>query len=289
MANKIFGKRIKRNEDPRLLTGKAREGVVAVYSAKDLGDYWRTGMLNVQAPPIKDVVFHARLHPILAKDKIRHVGEAIVCVVAESRYIAEDAVGDIMVDFEPLPVNIGLEESLAPNAALIHEDLENNLAAHVTQQNGDYEKARNEADIIIEREFYYDRGTAAAIENRGVVAHWEQQAGKLTVWDTTQAPVIIHSGLASMLGLSENQVRVVAPFIGGAFGPKILMFYPEEMLIPWISMQLNRPIKWIEDRSENFYSTTQERGQAHKSEIALTKDGRILGVKDIFLLTRNAR
>jgi carbon-monoxide dehydrogenase large subunit len=319
MATKIFGKRIKRNEDPRLLTGKAlfvddvnlhgmlhvayyrspyghaliknidvskareREGVVAVYSAKDLGDYWRTGMLNVQPPPIKDVVFHARLHPILAKDKIRHVGEAIVCVVAESRYIAEDAVGDIMIDFEPLPVNIGLEEALAPDAARIHDDLDNNLAAHVIQQNGDYEKARIEADIVIEREFYYDRGTAAAMENRGVVAHWEQQASKLTVWDTTQAPVIIHSGLASILGLSENQVRVVAPFIGGAFGPKILMFYPEEMLIPWISMQLNRPIKWIEDRSENFYSTTQERGQAHKSEIALTKDGRILGVKDVFL------
>ncbi len=319
MATKIFGKRIKRNEDPRLLTGKAlfvddvnlhgmlhaayyrspyghaliknidvskareREGVVAVYSAKDLGDYWRTGMLNVQPPPIKDIIFHARLHPILAKDKIRHVGEAIVCVVAESRYIAEDAVGDIMIDFEPLPVNIGLEEALAPDAARIHDDLDNNLAAHVIQQNGDYEKARIEADIVIEREFYYDRGTAAALENRGVVAHWEQQASKLTVWDTTQAPVIIHSGLASMLGLSENQVRVVAPFIGGAFGPKILMFYPEEMLIPWISMQLNRPIKWIEDRSENFYSTTQERGQAHKSEIALTKDGRILGVKDVFL------
>jgi len=319
MATKIFGKRIKRNEDPRLLTGKAlfvddvnlhgmyhvayyrspyghaliknidvskareREGVVAVYSAKDLGDYWRTGMLNVQPPPIKDVVFHARLHPILAKDKIRHVGEAIVCVVAESRYIAEDAVGDIMIDFEPLPVNIGLEEALAPDAARIHDDLDNNLAAHVIQQNGDYEKAKIEADIVIEREFYYDRGTAAALENRGVVAHWEQQASKLTVWDTTQAPVIIHSGLASILGLSENQVRVVAPFIGGAFGPKILMFYPEEMLIPWISMQLNRPIKWIEDRSENFYSTTQERGQAHKSEIALTKDGRILGVKDVFL------
>ncbi len=319
MAAKIFGKRIKRNEDPRLLTGKAlfvddinlhgmlhvafyrspyghalinnidtskakeREGVIAVYSAEDLGDYWRTGFLNVQPPPIEDIIFHARMHPILAKDKVRHVGEAIVCVVAESRYIAEDGVGDIVVNFEPLPANIGLEESLSPNAALIHDDMDDNLAAHAIQQNGDYEKVKAEADVIITREFSYDRGTAAAMENRGVVANWDNQASKLTVWDTTQAPVIIHSGLAGMLGISENQVRVIAPFIGGAFGPKILMFYPEEMLIPWISMQLNRPVKWIEDRTENFYATTQERGQIHKSEIALTKNGLILGVKDEFL------
>ncbi|MEN8173643.1 MAG: xanthine dehydrogenase family protein molybdopterin-binding subunit, partial [Chloroflexota bacterium] len=319
MAKKFFGKRIKRNEDPRLLTGKAlfvddvqipgmlhvayyrspyghaliknidiskaqeRPGVVAVYRAEDLGDYWKTGFLNVSPPPIEDIVFHARLHPILAKDKVRHVGETIVCVVAESRYIAEDAVGDIVVDFEPLPAITNLNQALEPDAARIHDDLDDNLAAHVVQQDGDYEKIRAEADVVIKRDFDYDRGTAAAMENRGIVANWDRRAGKLTVWDTTQAPVIIRNGLAGMLGLSENQVRLVAPFIGGAFGPKILMFYPEEMLIPWISMQLERPIKWIEDRSENFYATTQERGQLHQSEIALTKDGLILGVKDVFL------
>jgi len=239
--------------------------------------------LNVSPPPIEDIVFHARLHPILAKDKVRHVGETIVCVVAESRYIAEDAVGDIVVNFEPLPAIIDLNQALEPDASRIHDDLDDNLAAHVIQQNGDYEKIQAEADIVIKRNFDYDRGTAAALENRGVVANWDCRAGKLTVWDTTQAPVIIRNGLAAMLGLSEHQVRLVAPFIGGGFGPKILMFYPEEMLIPWISMQLERPVKWIEDRSENFYSTTQERGQLHEAEIALTKDGRILGVKDIFL------
>ena len=121
------------------------------------------------------------------------------------------------------------------------------------------------------------------MENRGIVAHWDARAGKLMVWDTTQAPIPIRNGLAGMLGLSENQVRVVAPFIGGGFGPKIMMFYQEEVLVPWAAMQLNRPVKWIEDRAENFVATTQERNQMHDAEIALTRDGRILGVHDVFL------
>ncbi|MCB0251857.1 MAG: molybdopterin-dependent oxidoreductase, partial [Anaerolineae bacterium] len=133
------------------------------------------------------------------------------------------------------------------------------------------------------RHFDYDRGTAAAMENRGIVATWDAKSEQLTMWDTTQAPISIRNGLAGMLGLSERQVRVIAPFIGGGFGPKIMMFYPEEVLLSWITMRLNRPIKWIEDRRENFFATTQERGQVHEAEIALTRDGKVLGVKDVFL------
>jgi len=318
MATRYFGERIKRNEDPRLLTGRALfvddvdlpgmahiafvrspyahariksidasaakelPGVAAVYTAADLGSYWRRGVLNVNMPPIKDAYFNERLHPILAKDKVCHVGEVVVCVVAESRYIAEDAVNRIAVNYDPLPVHIDPRRALEDGAALIHEDLKNNIAAHVVQRKGDYEKAKAKADHLIVRELFYDRGTAAAMENRGIVAQWDAKAGKLTMWDTTQAPVIIRNGVAGMLGLSEHQVRLIAPFIGGGFGPKILMFYPEEMLLPWIAMQLNRPVKWIEDRSENFYATTQERGQFHQAEMALKKDGTILGVKDVF-------
>src|SRR6202166_3540426 len=105
----------------------------------------------------------------------------------------------------------------------------------------------------------------------------------MTIWDTTQAPVFVRNGLAGMLGLNERQVRVIAPFVGGGFGPKIMMFYPEEVLLPWVSMKLNRPIKWIEDRLEHFFATTHERGQTHDAEIALSADGRILGIKDVFL------
>jgi CO/xanthine dehydrogenase Mo-binding subunit len=142
--------------------------------------------------------------------------------------------------------------------------------------------------VVIKRRFLYDRGASAAIENRAVLAHWDPQAEELTIWDTTQAPIPIRNGMAVRLGLSQSQVRVVAPFVGGGFGPKIMMFYPEELLIPWASMQLKRPVKWTEDRQENFYATTQERGQVHDAEMALTRDGRILGVRDHFLFDTGA-
>jgi aerobic carbon-monoxide dehydrogenase large subunit len=314
-----FGKSVRRNEDPRLLTGQAlftddvhlpgmlhvafvrssyahafirnidvsdaasMPGVVAVYTAKDLGDYWKPGPLLLPPPPIEGTVFNQRTQVPLVMDKARHVGEPIVVVVAESRYVAEDATDRIYVDYEPLPAVVKLEDALRAGAPVIHEGLDHNLNAHVRQHKGDYAAAREAADVIIKRTFHYDRGTAAAMENRGIVADWDAKSEQLTMWDTTQAPIAIRNGLAGMLGLSEKQVRVIAPFIGGGFGPKIMMFYPEEVLLPWISMRLRRPVKWIEDRQENFYATTQERGQIHEAEIALTKEGRVLGVKDFFL------
>ncbi len=319
MPTEYFGQRIKRNEDPRLLTGQAlfvddvnlpgmlhvaflrspyaharlksvdasqaleRDGIVAVYTAGDLGDYWRNGPLLVSPPPVEGIVFNERTQPILVMDTVRHLGEPIAAVVAESRYLAEDALADILVDYEGLPAVVDLEAALEDDSTLVHEDLGSNVAAHVVQTIGNYEKAKAKAHTVIARRLVYDHGTAAALENRGVVAEWEARSQRLTVWDTTQAPNPIRIGLAGMLGLSENQVRVIAPFIGGGFGPKIMMFYPEEMLIPWVAMQLGRPVKWIEDRSENFVATTQERSQIHEAEIALSEDGKILGVHDVFI------
>jgi carbon-monoxide dehydrogenase large subunit len=320
VTKKYIGERVRRNEDARLLTGQAlftddieipgmlhaafmrsdyaharilsidvsaareRPGVVAVFTALDMGDYWEPGPPLVSPPPtVKDVTFYSRRQVPLVKDIVRHAGETLAVVIAESRYIAEDAVDDILVDYEPLPVVADLEKALAPDSPLVHDDLESNLAAHLYQQKGNYEAAKAQADVVIKRRFYLDRGAAVAMENRGIVAHWDEKAKQLTMWDTTQAPIPIRNGTAARLGLSENQVRVIAPFIGGGFGPKMMMFYPEEMLIPWVSMKLCRPIKWIEDRRENFYATTSEREQIHDVEIALTKDGRILGLKDDFL------
>jgi len=314
-----IGARTKRNEDPRLLTGRAlfvddvdlpgmlhaaflrspyaharilgidtsrvlqREGVVAVYTAEDLGDYWKPGPLLVPPPPVAGMVFNQRTQVPLAKGKVRQLGEPVAVVVAVSRYVAEDALEDIAVEYEALPAVVDLEKALAPGAALVHEDVGSNLAASVVQIKGDWEAARAQADVVIQRRYSYDRGASAAIENRGVVAQWDLRAQRMTIWDTTQAPIPVRNGLAAMLGLSDHQVRLIAPFIGGGFGPKIMMFYPEEVVIPWIALRLDRPVKWIEDRSENFVATTQERGQIHEAEIALTKDGRILGVKDSFL------
>src|SRR5688572_8235237 len=321
---RLVGERILRNEDARLLTGRAlfvddvqlpgmlhvafvrsehahgrlmsvdvsaarqRPGVHAVYTAADLGDYLKPGPLLVSPPPIPNLVFHACTQLPLAKEKVRHVGEPLAMIVADNRYIAEDAIRDVVVEIDPIDAVVDLEKGLAPDAPLIHEHLRSNLAAHVVQRKGDYTSARKHADVIVKRRFHYDRGVSAAIENRAVAVQWNAQSEEMTIWDTTQAPIPIRNGLAAMLGLLESQVNVIAPFVGGGFGPKIMMFYPEELLLPWAAMRLNRPLKWTEDRQENFYATTQERGQVHDAEMALTKDGRILGVHDVFLFDTGA-
>jgi carbon-monoxide dehydrogenase large subunit len=316
--------RVPRNEDARLLTGRAlfvddvqlpgmlhvafvrsehahgritridvsaargRAGVRAVYTAADLGAYLKPGPILVSPPPIPNLVFHGCTQLPLANDKVRHVGEPIAMIVADSRYVAEDAIRDVGVEIDPIDVVVDLEKGLAPDAPLIHEHLTSNLAAHAIQRKGNYASAKAKADLIVKRRFHYDRGASAAIENRAVVVDWNAKSEEMTIWDTTQAPIPIRNGLAAMLGLLESQVNVIAPFVGGGFGPKIMMFYPEELLLPWAAMRLKCPLKWTEDRQENFYATTQERGQVHDAEMALTKDGRILGVHDVFLFDTGA-
>jgi carbon-monoxide dehydrogenase large subunit len=262
---------------------RAHEGVVAVYTAADLGDYWRPGPLLVPPPPVANLVFNQATQVPLARDKVRHVGEPIAMVVATSRYVAEDAADDILVDAEPLEAVVDIERALEPGAPLVHESIGSNVAAHVVQRKGDYARARAGAALVVARRLLYDRGASASIETRGIVAAWDRSADQLTIWDTTQAPIPIRNGLAGLLGLLESQVRVIAPFIGGGFGPKIMMFYPEEVLLPWAALRLGRPLKWIEDRLESFTGTTQERGQVHEAELAVDGDGRILGVKDRFI------
>ncbi|MBI5029970.1 MAG: xanthine dehydrogenase family protein molybdopterin-binding subunit [Chloroflexi bacterium] len=320
MTTRYLGERITRNEDARLLTGRAqfiddvdlprmlhvaflrsihaharirsidvararnRKGIVAIYTANDLGDYWQPGPLLVSPPPVKKLLaFNERCQVPLAKNFVRHVGEPVAMIVAASRYIAEDALDDIDIDYEPLPVVADLESAPASDAPLVHNDLPSNLAAHVIQEKGDVDAVWRDAAVVIRRRFRYDHGTAAPMETRGIVAQWDAHVQHLTVWDTTQAPIPIRNGLASRLGLSETQVRVIAPFIGGGFGPKIMMFYPEELIVPWAAMQLGRPLKWIEDRRENFVAMSHEREQIHDAAIALNKQGKILAIKDSFL------
>ncbi len=319
MTTRFFGAPIKRNEDKRLLTGQAlfiddvelpgmlhasflrsqvahakvkridvsqalkRPGVIAVYTADDYGTFCQPGPLLVPPPPIPGIVFNLRTHMPLAKDKVRYAGEPLAVVVAESRYIGEDALDDILVELENLPAVVDLEGALENGSASVHDDLGSNVASQLRQSKGDYRNAAAKADLVLKRRFRYEHGISSPIETRGVVAQWNARGQQLTVWDTTQAPVFVRNGLAAQLGLGERQVRVIAPFVGGGFGPKIMMFYPEELALPWISMRLNRPIKWIEDRLEHFVATTHERGQIHDAEIAISGDGRILGVKDVFL------
>ena len=322
MTTPYVGQRITRNEDPRLLTGQAlfvddvdlpgmlhaaflrsdyaharikkidasaarnHPGVMAVYTAEDMGETWKPGPLLVPAPhSIKGLIFNMRTQIPMARagDKVRHVGEPMAVVIAESRYVAEDALADIVVDLEPLEAVVDLEKALEPNAPLIHDELGTNLASYVLQEKGNYEQARAQADVVIRRRIVIDRGVAAALENRGYVVQWNAREQELTMWATTQAPIALRNLVSATLGISENQMRVIAPFVGGGFGPKIMLCQPEEVLLPWAAMKLNRPIKYIEDRRENFIATTMERGQIHDVEIALARDGRVLGLKDVFI------
>jgi carbon-monoxide dehydrogenase large subunit len=314
------GKRMTRTEDPLLLTGQAqfvgdvqipgmlhaaflrsdyaharlrsidvsaareRPGVVAVYTAEDMGDAWQHGPPLVIPPPtLEGVLFHTRTQVPLVKDKIHHLGEPLAVVFAESRYIAEDALEDIVVDVEPLAAVVDLEAALEEGSPLVHNDLDSNLAAHLVQDKGDYAAAREQADLVVSRRIVIDRCVAGAMENRAIVAHWDKKSQFLTIWDTTQAPIPVRNGLAGMFGLSTSQVRVIAPFVGGGFGPKIMMFYPEEVVLTWATLKMGVPVKWIEDRHENFVATTQERGQVHYAEMALDKEGHILGISHSFL------
>ena len=319
MSTRVFGEPVLRREDARLLSGRAtfiddvdlpeclhgallrspfahacigaidlaaaleRPGVVAIYTAQDLGDVLRPGPLAVPPPPIEGVLFNQRTQTPLAHEVVRYAGEPVAFVVASSRYIAEDAVEDIVVDWQPLPVAADLEAAARSDAPRVHEDLPDNTAARVRQSRGDYAAAAARAALVIRRRFTYDHGCSSPIETRGVVAQWDMRADRLTVWDTTQAPVFMRNCLAAALGLGERQVRVIAPFIGGGFGPKIMMLYPEEILVPWAALQLGRPVKWIEDRAEHFVATTHERGQVHHAEMALDAEGRVLGIRDEFL------
>ena len=318
-ANRFFGASVERREDAPLLSGQAlfvddvalpemlhatmvrsphahprilgihdspaldRDGFGVVYTAQDLGDYWAPVPIVVPPPPIAGLKFIKRTQVPLAKDQVNYVGEPVAIVIAESRYIAEDIAGDIVIDYASLPV-VGVRDAgAADGAPLVHDDVPGNVAAHVRQQKGSYDAIVNEAAVVIKRRLSYEHGMAQPMETRGLVADWDARMGRLTVWAGTQAPTSLRGALAGLLGLSESQVRVVAPFVGGGFGCKVLLFYPEELLVPWAAIQLGRPVKWIEDRGEHFVATTHERGQIHDAEIALTEDGRILGVKDVFL------
>ncbi|HSA81929.1 MAG TPA: xanthine dehydrogenase family protein molybdopterin-binding subunit [Geminicoccaceae bacterium] len=319
MTNKYVGSSQRRNEDPNLLRGRAlfvddvvlpnmlhaafvrspyasanlksievtaareRPGVVAVYTAADLGDFNRSAPVVVPPPPIEDLIFNKRTQSPLVKDRVRHVGEPVALVIADSRYTAEDAAGDVDVDYEQLPAAVDLERALADDAVLVHADLPSNVAAKARQTKGNYEAAAEQADVVIRRRFAYEHGMAQPMETRGIVAEWNAKADKLSIWASTQAPTSLRTALAGLLGMTERQIRVVAPFVGGGFGCKVLMYYPEELLIPWAACRLNCAVKWIEDRSESFVATTHERGQIHDAEMALTADGRILGIKDTFL------
>jgi carbon-monoxide dehydrogenase large subunit len=319
-TGRYFGKSQPRFEDARLLTGRGRfvddihppgclhaavlrsphvhakirsirtdaasalDGVRLVLTAADLGDL---------AAPLPQLVPHAaikdpRTPTPLAVGKVRYEGEPVAVVVAGDRYTAEDALELIEVDYEALPPVTEVEAALDEGGALVHEEIGSNVAADFLQVVGDPDGAFAGADVVIKKRFVIDRGASIAMEGRGVLAEWDARDRKLKVHVSTQAPVPLRAGLAQILGLPEHDVRLIAPDVGGGFGPKAIIFYPEEILVPHCAMLLGSPVKWIEDRREHFLASTQERAQVHQAEIAFAKDGTLLGVRDDFLLDAGA-
>jgi len=315
MATRWFGVSIPRNEDPRLLRGKgtyvddidlpdqlhaavlrsthararilnidasaARElpGVHLVLTASDLGLVLEPSPLLVP----HDALTQPRTQLPLALNEVRYVGEAIAFVVADDRYIAEDALDLIDVEFEPLPVIHNMEIAVAEDAPLVHQDVPDNVAAHLIQTVGDPDAVFTNAPHVIRETLLMDRGAAMPMECRGVLARWDAHEEMLTCWISTQGPIPIRNGLAAIFHLPEHKVRVIAPDVGGGFGPKIMMFYPEEVLTPFAAIHLGRPVKWIEDRREHFISANQERSQLHEVEYAFDDQGILLAVRDNFI------
>jgi carbon-monoxide dehydrogenase large subunit len=321
MGTRYFGERVRRREDPRLLTGRGTfvddvQPPRLLYAALLRSPHARARITRIDVtraaalPGVSLVLTHADLpaelqeplpklipHPTLIHHKtqyalapglVRHVGEPIAMVVASSRYIAEDALDLIEVDYETQPAVTDLEAAAAQDSPLVHDDTGTNVCAEYTQRVGNPAAAFAAAPHVFRERLRMDRGTASPLETRGVVAIWDARTRELTVYDSTQAPIRIRNYLAPLLGLPQSSVRVVAPDVGGGFGPKIMMCYPEEILVPHAAMRLGRPVKWIEDRRENFVSMNQEREQIHDAEIAVDAEGRILAVRTTFLYDSGA-
>jgi carbon-monoxide dehydrogenase large subunit len=315
MSTRTFGTRIKRNIDPKFLRGEGsyvddinlpgalhaafvrspyarakinhidiqdaleKDGVMAVYTCDNIGE------LDIELPLLipHDCMKDARTQRPLARDDVFYVGQAVAMIVAVNRYVAEDAALLVDVDYDPLPVEVDIEKAVLDGAPLVHATHPNNIAADLVQISGDPEAAMANAAHVTKISVEVERSTAAPMETRSVAARFDNVSGELTVWDGTQAPLTVRGGLASIFGIDEDKVRVIAPDVGGGFGQKVMFPYPDELLVPMAAIQLGYPVKFIEDRRENFIGSNQERKQVHHIELYATKEGEVIALKDFFL------
>jgi carbon-monoxide dehydrogenase large subunit len=307
----MIGAGIARREDERLLTGRGRylddlelpgalsaaflrssfahanvlsidataaremPGVVAVFTGAGLAEIQKPLAPKVMHPQLRD---YPRL-PMPPK-AVHYVGEPIAVVVAESRYLAEDALELIEVDYEELPAVGSTAAALRPGGPMVHEGDETNVAVRLSQSAGDADQALREAPHTLQGEFFVMRGGGHSMECRAVAARYDLTTGQLIVWDTTQSPHYARQQLSMIYGMPEDDIRIIAPpDVGGGFGPKA-QFYGEEVVIPWVAKKLERPVKWVEDRSENFVSAMMERSQTHRVEVGFDDEGRLIAVRD---------
>jgi carbon-monoxide dehydrogenase large subunit len=252
---------------------RAMPGVQAVFTGKDVAQ--KLNPLRVGGSPLLRQI---KLYP-LAVDKIRYFGEPLAVVVADNRYLAEDAVEVVSVDFERLPAVVDPEAAMEPGAPCIHEEVGSNIVYKYHFATDGIEKVFQDADIVIKERIRSHRITACPIEPRAYLAHYNRDEDSLTMWSATANPHSLRTRIAEMLSFPEGKVRVIAPDVGGSFGVKI-QTYQEELLLPFLSRELGRPIKWCETRVEHLRNGRHGRDQIHYIEMALRKDGTMLAIKD---------
>src|SRR5437868_7181391 len=302
------GRKLKRKEDPRLIQGishytddlklarmlhcvlvrspyghakvgairtdaaRAVHGVVGVFTAEDVASI---GMVPcaIEMPDLK-----VSKHPVLATERVRYVGEPVAVVVAEDLYAARDAAELVEVDYEPLHVITNMEKALGNETSYVHEEFRSNKAFTHALKNGDIAAAFKKADRVVKQRMINQRLAPIAMETRAVLAEYLPGEKRLTVWSSTQIPHLLKTQISLLVGLPETAVRVIAPEVGGGFGSK-LNVYGEEGVVPWLAMKTGRPVKWNEGRRENFMATIHGRDALNDVELALKKDGTILGLR----------
>jgi carbon-monoxide dehydrogenase large subunit len=300
-----IGSRIKRKEDMRLLRGvgkyvgdihragmahaallrstHAHARIVKIDTARARSLPGVIGVLtDADMPGLKTIPMRTGVIPGLERSqqtpiavaKVRYVGDPVAVVVAESRYIAEDALELIDVEFEPLGVVTDARASIQPGAPQLHDAVPNNIAANFQFHVGDVDAAFAGCDLILEQEFSTQRHGAVPLETRGLVAEWDEGKGLLTMWGPTKMTHTNWRILSQLIGLPQSSIHFIEPEVGGGFGARG-EFYPEDFLIPFAAMRLRRPICWIEDRSENLKACNQSRQQTHRVKIGVHKDGTI--------------
>ncbi len=311
MTTKLFGTRVPRVEDQRFLRGQGRyvddvlvgqrvlhaavlrsphaharitdidvsdvldvDGVHLVWTHDDL-----TGPMAEPLPLLipHPALVQGRTQFALAPDEVNYVGEAIAFVVAEDRYVAEDALARIRVSYEYLEPVVGIAAARAARAS-VHDDVPDNVGARLEQENGDARAAIAAAPHTLTLDLTIERSACQPMEGRGTVARWDPDLGRMTVWTSTQTSTGVRGCVAAKLELDLGQVDVITPDVGGGFGVKINHPWPEELLVPLAARTLGVPVKFTEDRREHFISSAHERGQVHHVEVGFDDDGRVLGL-----------
>src|SRR5215475_10047333 len=304
----LIGASIKRVEDPPLITGKGRytddiELSGMLYLGFQRSPYPHAKIISIdtstakQMPGVEWIVTGDDLseklnlapsqvlpnmkippHPVLARGAVHCVGVPVAAVVAKTRAQAEDAAHVIDVEYAPLPGVSNAEEALKPGAPLAREEIDSNICYTLTKNGGNVDRAFAAADHVFTMHIASPRQVALAMEPRGIVASPDAFANCLTVWLSTQAPHRARAEIANVLGFPEHRIHLIAPDVGGGFGSKGPV-YREDIVACHLALKLRKPIKWTATRSEDFITTIQGRDQAMTSEMALRKDGKILGLK----------